>query len=167
MEQDYHKKYNKKYYEKNKKKIKKHANEWRMDNPEKVKSYKKKWYYANKEKCKIRKNEWLKTTKGCLSKKLGHLKRQKRSRTLEFEITLEDLMTMWELQNGQCAISKYPMQTIFNSLFAVSVDRIDPSRGYTKENIQLVCQGINFAKNQYSNQEMIDFWEYRNQIKEA
>ncbi len=155
------KEYYKEYYAKNKERLNKSAAEWQAENPEKVKSYKQKWYAKNKEKSKKQKEKWLKTTRGCLSKKRGHLKRQKRNRQLKFEITLDDLVEIWETQYGRCAISNYPMETSFNSLFSVSVDRIDSSKGYIKGNIQLVCQAINFAKNQYTNEEMIRFWEYR------
>lgn len=153
------------YYAKNKERLNEKSVTWASKNPEKVKSYKRNWYAKNKERSKLQKEDWLKTTRGCLSKKMGHLKRQKRNKQLEFKITLDDLVDLWELQDGRCAISNYPMEASFNSLFSVSVDRINSSMGYTKENIQLVCQAINFAKNHYTNEEMIRFWEYRDEVR--
>lgn len=40
-----------------------------------------------------------------------------------------------------------------------SVDKIDPSRGYTEDNIQVVCWGYNLAKARFSDKEVIDFWK--------
>lgn len=39
--------------------------------------------------------------------------------------------------------------------FAPSIDRIESKKGYTSDNIQIVCQIVNRAKNEYS-QEMFD-----------
>lgn len=39
-------------------------------------------------------------------------------------------------------------------LRSVSVDRIDGKYGYTKGNVQLVCQWVNFAKNSRSTEEI-------------
>lgn len=161
---EYNKAYSKKHYENNKEKCKERAKQWQKDNPEKKRLYQRKWGDANKEKVRETKRKWKNTLSGCLVTKLGHLKKAKRNRTLDFEITKDDLMDLWDAQDGKCAISNYPMKTVFNSLFAVSVDRIDSSLGYTKDNIQLVCQGINFAKNHYTNEEMIEFWEYRDKM---
>ena len=166
--EEYHKEYNraysKKHYQKNKEKCKEQVKQWRKENPDKVKAIHKKWRESNKEKVEKQHQKYKKTLSGCLATKLGHLKKQKRNRTLDFEINKDDLLELWGSQDGRCAISNYPMKYNFNSLFSVSVDRIDSSLGYIKQNIQLVCQGINFAKNHYSNEEMIEFWEYRDQI---
>lgn len=45
-----------------------------------------------------------------------------------------------------------------NSLYSCSIDRIDPHYGYYENNVQLVCQGINFAKNKYSDEAIRYFW---------
>jgi len=163
---EYQREYSKKHYHANKEKRKEQIKQWRENNPEKVKAIHKKWREENKEKVKEQHEKWKQSLNGCLTTKLNHLKKQKRNRVLEFEINLEDLLELWHAQKGRCAISNYPMQHTMSSLFSVSVDRIDSSQGYTKSNIQLVCQGINFAKNHYSNEEMIEFWEYRDQIPE-
>ena len=46
----------------------------------------------------------------------------------------------------------------FHNLFAVSVDRIESGRGYVQGNIQLVCQAINYAKNKFTNEQFLTFW---------
>lgn len=38
-----------------------------------------------------------------------------------------------------------------------SVDRIDSSKGYEKDNIQYVSRNINYAKGILSHQQMLDF----------
>jgi hypothetical protein len=38
-----------------------------------------------------------------------------------------------------------------------SLDRIDSSKGYIEGNVEFVCVSINYAKNGFSKQQMIDF----------
>lgn len=70
-------------------------------------------------------------------------------KSLPFTITKEDLLTIWKSQNGKCAISGLDMtyelgegRTYTN----VSIDQVLPSKGYTVDNIQLVCMAVNQLK---------------------
>ncbi len=62
---------------------------------------------------------------------------------------LDDLVEIWDRQGGRCALSGWELTkklgsgTVYTNC---SIDRIDSSRGYEKENIQLVCRAINVAK---------------------
>lgn len=72
------------------------------------------------------------------------------------------LKELWILQNGKCAISKLDMTyELFNGrIFTnVSVDRIDSNKGYTKDNIQLVCMAVNQMKSDMSTEELLYFCE--------
>jgi len=80
----------------------------------------------------------------------------------EMKITLEDLQDLWDLQDGKCAISGIQMTYIFNNGRTptnVSLDRINPLEGYTKENIQLVCMATNQMKSDLSMDELLYFCE--------
>lgn len=157
--------YARQYYQNNKDKILKRQRERHLADPEKKKAaqkrYTKKYREANPDSWRLSNQKWRLTLKGCLNRKLHHLKKAKRARTLEVDLDVDFLLSLWEKQGGKCAISDYPMRYFETSLFGVSIDRKDPKGHYTRENVQLLCQGINFAKNMYSNQEMIDFWNYR------
>lgn len=67
-------------------------------------------------------------------------------KTKEFDITLSDLLDLWGKQQGLCAYTKLPLQIEANKFDLVSLDRIDSSKGYVVDNIQLVCAGINVMK---------------------
>ena len=60
---------------------------------------------------------------------------------------------VFEKQDGKCAISGLPLEKFLRSIpntpLTVSIDRIDSSRGYMMDNVQLVCHCINLAKNKY------------------
>lgn len=78
----------------------------------------------------------------------GIMERSKR-KGWDCNITIDFLRELWCKQNGLCAISNIPMTYIFNNgriPTNLSVDRIDSSKPYTKENIQLVCMAVNQMK---------------------
>ena len=95
-----------------------------------------------------------------LWKSLGRNRRALR-RKLDVDIDIDFLIKLWEAQDGKCVITGYQMVYPECTLFSVSIDRIDSDKGYTKDNVQLVCQGINFAKNKYTNTEILEFWNFR------
>ena len=87
-----------------------------------------------------------------LQKRWFGAKRRAGEHNIPFTITKEDLLELWNKQEGKCAISKIPMTyeldqgRIFTN---VSVDQIEPKKGYTKENIQLICMAVNQLKSDF------------------
>ena len=70
-------------------------------------------------------------------------------------IAYDDLLALWHTQKGLCALSGYPMAYTTGDMRKVSIDRIDSSLGYTRDNIQLVCRLANRAKSNIDNAEFI------------
>lgn len=82
------------------------------------------------------------------------------------EIDLQDLKTQWDQQKGICPFTGWEMENLPTSDWRnsirlsprrASLDRIDSTQGYTKENIQWVCRIANYAKNGWDDQTLIDF----------
>ena len=59
-----------------------------------------------------------------------------------YEITIYDVVNIFKKQYGLCAISQMPLEFHNGN---ISIDRIDPSKGYTKVNTQLVRSQYNTA----------------------
>lgn len=75
-----------------------------------------------------------------------------KSKNRLFDISKEDLMDLWNKQEGKCAISKIPMTFNIDSgrnPYNISIDQINPSKGYTKDNIQLICMCVNQLKSDF------------------
>ncbi len=78
--------------------------------------------------------------------------------------TLDPLVLekLYRKQKGICALSGVKLHLPTkrdpknNRLDAISVDRIDSAKDYTPCNIQLVLRMVNYAKNQYTNDEFIE-----------
>lgn len=70
------------------------------------------------------------------------------------------LKSLWDKQQGLCALSGIPMTFImFEGRIPtnVSVDRIDSSKDYTKDNIQLVCMAANQMKSDLKLDQLLYF----------
>lgn len=64
-------------------------------------------------------------------------------------LSLDYLLTLYELQKGLCAISGVEMTYICgqgNIDTNISIDRINSALGYEEGNIQLVCRRVNMMK---------------------
>jgi hypothetical protein len=83
----------------------------------------------------------------------SNIKRGADSRKIEFDITIEDLWELFLRQDKKCALSgleiKFSKVRKDSSGKTISLDRIDSSKGYTKDNIQFVHKHINIMKNNF------------------
>lgn len=72
--------------------------------------------------------------------------RKARNRKKEFDLCIDDLISLYEDQQGLCVYSKAPLSSEANRYNTLSLDRIDSSKGYIVGNVQLVCADINQMK---------------------
>jgi hypothetical protein len=84
-----------------------------------------------------------------------------RKRIIHVSLTLQDIKDMWTQQNGLCAYTKIklelPKWNNIKKINTASIDRIDSSKGYTKDNCQIISVMANFAKNDFSDNDMKEF----------
>lgn len=70
-----------------------------------------------------------------------------KKRGLDFELSRNDLDDLFKKQNGKCRYTNYDLHFGQNRIRGTaSLDRIDSSKGYTKENVQWVHKDINQIK---------------------
>jgi hypothetical protein len=74
-------------------------------------------------------------------------------RGMEFDIDREDIAN--RILAGRCEMTglAFDLNVYKNGRrnpFAPSIERIDPSRGYTKDNVQVVCCIYNVAKSDWT-----------------
>lgn len=82
-----------------------------------------------------------------------------KNRNLEFSITIEDMEDLLIKQNFKCKLSGLDIVIgygIEKHEKTASLDRIDSSKGYTKDNIQWVHKKINWMKYNFSETEFIE-----------
>jgi AraC-like DNA-binding protein len=97
---------------------------------------------------------------------IGHWKKSASSRELKWELTTQDLQDVWDAQDGKCYYTGIPMansptnreyRALSHRADLVSLDRKNPDGHYTKDNIVFCCSCINFAKNDWSEDEFKAF----------
>lgn len=82
-------------------------------------------------------------------------------RNIPFLLTEEEFKGIWKKQKGKCALSGIDLTLEHGSIAVpnptrLSVDRIDSTQGYSKDNVQLITWQLNSAKNVWSNQQLIE-----------
>jgi hypothetical protein len=88
-----------------------------------------------------------------------HLTRVKK-RNKYHNITLEDLLEQWLLQDGTCIYSGVKLKHPKNGdsiMTTASLDRIDSNKGYIKGNIQFISIACNYAKSNMTHEDMLTF----------
>jgi hypothetical protein len=90
----------------------------------------------------------------------NRLLRGANNRGIKVEIGPDDLLEQWNLQSGFCALSGKTLhlqsKTLAWSNSNASVDRINSSIGYLKDNIQWVDKSVNRLKNNLSEEELFE-----------
>ena len=85
----------------------------------------------------------------------------KRADHVEWHLEPEDLIALWEKQEGKCAVSgvflTHHKDGSGRKDYNASIDRISCERGYTTQNIQLVAYRINIMKHTLS-EDMFYWW---------
>lgn len=89
-----------------------------------------------------------------------HLRKIKQ-REHDHDLDENFLQELWDKQKGHCAISGLQLKIKDykekNSMTTASLDRIDSSRGYCRDNVQWTCYAINLAKNDFDNEDVKEF----------
>lgn len=168
------KEYNQQYYLKNKDKILEKekeryqkrkpqkstkAKEWYNKNKDKVKQSQQDYYKENKEKVLVRtKQQYLSNIPGSFEKRLLNSARNRAKRSnLDFNLSLQDIVIP-----NLCVYLNIPLTTIVGKgkvMSNASIDRIDSTKGYTKDNIQIISWKANIMKQDASIETLIKFAE--------
>ena len=97
----------------------------------------------------ITNNKYRNTQSGYFKKLLKAAKRNSRIRGIErpdagiFDISYNNILDIWKTQDGKCYYSNVSMKTNSKTDFQASIERLDPDKGYTKDNIVLCALEFN------------------------
>ena len=85
--------------------------------------------------------------------RIFHALSKKKIRT---DITLDYLWELYIQQGGRCYYTGLNM-SFENNEYCISVDRLDSSKSYMKDNVVLTCRNVNLFKNDLSVESFIQF----------
>lgn len=114
-------------------------------------SYQKEWREKNKEKFLRTIRERYLIPEGRIRKLVNSIRSRCKSKNLDCDITAEWVLKKWEDTEGCCERTGIPfvLRSKGNAeCFSPSIDRVDPKKGYTVDNCQLVIWMYNAAKGQ-------------------
>jgi hypothetical protein len=108
-----------------------------------------------------------------LSRICGSAKTRAARKGLPFDLTPAVLHVVVQLQGMNCAATGIPLQLnasteYHKNPYAPSLDRKDSDKGYTLDNIQIVCTWYNMMKNEWSDKDVREFVliAYRSMFKD-
>ena len=82
-----------------------------------------------------------------------HAKRRAKQKNLGYE--LDPFWVRERIDTGRCEVTNIPFEIKVGSPWMPSIDRIDSSKGYTKENSRLVVWAFNRARGTFSDDVML------------
>jgi hypothetical protein len=93
---------------------------------------------------------WRRSLDGIIYYMLHQARRRSRRKGLAFDLTHQDIMSLYQSQEGKCSLTGINFSldshaTSRSNPFCPSIDRIDSGKGYTIDNIRLVIWAINWA----------------------
>ena len=103
-----------------------------------------------------------------LSELTSNAKSRAKRKGLEFNLSKSFMEKLNDKQNSQCALTGIELNWVAGSLEGkqrvcppdrASLDRIDPNKGYTKDNVQLICEFVNRIKGWYPEHDLYEFCE--------
>lgn len=146
---------------------------WRIKHGDRMRANQRRHYYknrqaelerqrkSNKKRRFLGKQEayHISSPRRWLSAKMSNIRKTVKKYNREFNIDLDYLVSLWEKQDGKCAITNLPLTHEYNCPSGASPDRIDSKEGYIKGNVQLVCKAVNLAKNSLPNHQIVEWFE--------
>jgi len=117
-----------------------------------AKEYWKKYKENNKEKLAHRSQQ------NRDSRALSNIKRRAKQKGIEFNLTLEDIQNVLV-----CPVFGFKLERAKGSggkPTSPSVDRINPTKGYTKDNVQVISQLANNMKQDATPEQLVMFAEW-------
>lgn len=134
-------------------------------------AYKREWYAKNREKHQAIQKSWHEKNRELSASKKRAKRKQSPIENLRESvkrglnrkggnITADFMFQMWLDQDGQCALSGIKM--VWGGGTGptnMSIDRIDSSKGYFKDNVRLICHAINSFRGKMSDEDLLKMAE--------
>lgn len=101
------------------------------------------------------------TLNGRLSRLAISSRQSANKKSFKCELTLDNLLELWYKQGGRCSKTKFKLTLDVGTQAnknprGPSIDRINNDKGYTLDNIQLVCIQYNLAKNRFTDEDTLE-----------
>ena len=103
----------------------------------------------------------LHATHPMLYNRLKNAQSRSTKKGMDFDLTFDWMLEQYKRQDGKCIYSKVVMSTVESGPRSVSLDRVDSTKGYTRDNCQLITAFVNRCKYNYPE---VEFLELLNEV---
>jgi len=143
------------YYETHQEEIKEQSRQYREAHKEEIKQTRSIYVEEHKDYIADYMRKYRSTKEEYCIK--GRILRRARARALlkDMEFNLDKQWIEENVASGVCSVTGLPFIYNSNCPFTPSIDRIDSSKGYTKDNCRIVCKIYNFAKNEFTDEDVM------------
>ena len=94
-----------------------------------------------------------------IGKRVSDSKSRAKKKNIPHDVTKDDVAQMYMQSGGRCPYIKVPFILEKGNRYNISLDRIDSSKGYTKDNIMIICDWANKAKGTCTPAEFLELCE--------
>jgi hypothetical protein len=120
-----------------------------------LKSYKNKWLSSIKEEARISQNN---ITLRFAKAKIALYKTRSKSKNYKFDLTADYLIELWQKQQGKCFYTQKDLViTDKFDFWTATLDRLNPSEGYTQGNVAWTIHGVNCFKQELTLEQFLTF----------
>lgn len=96
---------------------------------------------------------------------MTNVRRSSKKRKYEYDIDLNYLKNLWEIQKGICPLTGWELVLKSHTyrpnekmtIHHASLDRIDSKKGYIKGNVRFISIMANYAKHKWGDDDLIEF----------
>ena len=99
-----------------------------------------------------RSKKLARTVDGRLKMSFLHSRTRAKNHNLSFDIDFDFVKELYQKQQGRCKLSNIEFSFENVTPFSPSIDRISSDKGYTRDNIRLVCLIVNLALNNFGDE---------------
>ena len=133
---------------------------YRAGHQEEIARYQRDYYLSHKVESEKYKRTYLGSPKGRLTLLVATARRRAQKKGLPFDLTVGWALEQYSLQAGRCKVTGLLFDLSCNrgrgaykiNPRSPSLDRVDSGKGYTRDNVELVCSHINIAFNMFGRQ---------------
>ena len=114
-------------------------------------------YYCKSCDSKITKHKQKTNLKSWIGHRLSTAKFRADRSGGDFDLDTDFMVELWQKQDGLCFYTKIPLSFTRKDMCTASIDRVDSSRSYVRDNVVWCCKAINFMKSNYDYKDLVNF----------
>ncbi len=115
--------------------------------------------YSKSMKGKEIRAKWRRGKSGAIRRLLKSARERAKKKSLNCDLDYNIILKILDSSGWRCALSNIPFDLTIKKprdIYKISIDKINPSKGYTKDNTRFILFGLNAFKGSNNDKELLD-----------